>query len=350
MASILLINENKIVSRLLNLSSQKQGYDLEELNNLGASSSNYDVIFVDSDLYNEELLKNIESKFTYNYLGYIGTKKDSIPSGFDLSIEKPFLPTDFVNLIKEKIVDSAAKVDLGVKEDNIDELDLDDETELLLSEDSSELEDIDDVLSIEEDDLDGIDLSIDSSTIMSTGIVDKLQESNSNHEDLAEMVNEIDDMDIEESIDKVEDELEDIEISEPLEQDKTTVQEEDLIEEAGGVAVASVVAASVATNISQDIEEQTIQTDEFIDIDEIEIQETLGEEAEEEQQQEEIIEEIISQEVDAPVLIETTVESNDVELWIRDAVAKAITPEMIKEALDGMDVNVTLSFNSKKND
>jgi hypothetical protein len=41
------------------------------------------------------------------------------------------------------------------------------------------------------------------------------------------------------------------------------------------------------------------------------------------------------------------VESNDVEKWIRDAVAKAITPEMIKEALDGMEINVTLNFTKK---
>ena len=60
--------------------------------------------------------------------------------------------------------------------------------------------------------------------------------------------------------------------------------------------------------------------------------------------------EIIHEEVDevAPTGDETLVESNDVEAWIRDAVQKAITPAMIQEALNGMDINVNLTFNTKK--
>jgi len=101
MASILLINDNKIVSRLLQLSSQKNGYDLEEITSLPPSGDTYDFIFVDSDLYDPELIQKIRDTLHFQKLVYVGVKNEPIPEGFDLDIEKPFLPTDFVKLIEE---------------------------------------------------------------------------------------------------------------------------------------------------------------------------------------------------------------------------------------------------------
>jgi len=91
MPSILLINDNKIVSRLLKLSSEKNGYNLEEVSTLDSSGDSYDVVFVDSDKYSDALMEQIESKLNYEQLGYIGIKQERAPEGFDLVIEKPFL-------------------------------------------------------------------------------------------------------------------------------------------------------------------------------------------------------------------------------------------------------------------
>jgi uncharacterized membrane protein len=365
MPSILLINENKIVSRLLQLSSQKQGYEIEELNNLGASGTSYDVIFVDSDLYNDEMLQNIKSKFTYNHLGFIGAKKDTLPEGFDLSIEKPFLPTDFVGLIKQEVIDSVSKplieVDDAV-ETLDDELDLDDETELLLNDDEIELDTLDELDELEDD----VDLSLDSSSIMNTGIVDKMSNADSGHEELANMLTEIDEMDTEElnlgddielqELETVEEETNytnvlELEIDdEPkeLETIEESSQEElDSSIATTGVGVAAAAVGIVSADmIGEDKKEEAIMND-FENLDESQIKDALSEE---EVDTSESLEEIVSEELDELEASETTVESNDVEQWIRDAVAKAITPDMIKEALNGMDVSVTLSFNSKKED
>ena len=368
MPSILLINENKIVSRLLQLSSEKNGYSLEEVSTLDSSGDSYDVIFVDSDKYSDTLMEQIESKLKYEQLGYIGIKQESAPDGFNLLIEKPFLPTDFVDMIKEKVIGR----DVPVANEEVEPFDLDDETEVLLEDDSFDLDNIDkgveellindkveddiSLVSLDEldelDELDDVDLSLDPSLMMTTGVAASMAVSDNSNEELADMVSEIDLME-EDSLDPIEDDLESL-----VEDDILSLEEDSLLEEiaeeepeddistlavGAGVAAVGAIAsqalqADKAPERKEDIQEEISTLDDIDSLNEIDLQHALGED---------VVEEIISEEIvnDGE---ETVVESNDLQLWIRDAVAKAITPEMIKEALDGMDINVTLSFNTKK--
>ena len=349
--TILLINENKIVSRLLGLSCEKNGYELEEVKTLDVKADSYDVVFVDSELYSNELLGEIEEKLKYTKLGYIGTKQDDSPDGFDLIIEKPFLPTDFVDMIKNKVISGASQsdTDLSVDEDDMDLLmddedlnldTLDDDVDELLKGDEDQLVDLDDLDSLDDAD-DSVDLSLDPTTVMTTGIVDSMAlPDDANNEDLANMVSEIDDMPEDEI-------LSEIEIDEKIEPQEEKVKEQEKKDETlgldalvAGVGVAAVGA--LASEVGKDKQEDVLAMDDIENLKESDIQEALGESVSE------VSEEIVSEELDQ--VEETVVESNDVEQWIRDAVSKAITPSMIKEALDGMDINVTLSFSSKKED
>ncbi len=389
MPSILLINDNKIVSRLLQLSSQKHSYSLEEVTTLDTLGDSYDVIFIDSDKYSNELHEQIKSKLNFDQLGYIGTKQGSAPEGFDLVIEKPFLPTDFVDLIKKQVVEKKAQATLDVDENldiEIDDLDFDDEKELLLDEnleiDDKLQEESDEILLDDLDALDDLDLSLESSAIMSTGIAASMMQPENNHQELAGMVSEIDEMseesvlddeiskellreeDILDEIDtpKIEESIEtqldedigsiddiDEEIEKDLDQviddeqilDKEPVDTDALAIGVGAVALGAMASQVLDDNKLEDTQKGVSTMTDIEDLNEADLKSVLDE------GEGDVVEEIISQEIVSEGE-ETVVESNDIQQWIKDAVAKAITPEMIKEALDGMDVNVTLSFNSKK--
>jgi uncharacterized membrane protein len=386
MASILLVNDNKIVSRLLQLSSEKNGYTLKEVATLDGIDGSYDVVFVDSDRYSDELMGELESKLTYSKLGYIGVKQETAPEGFSLVMEKPFLPTDFVDIIKANVTASSTVVDSASKE--IDGLDLDDETALLLEEDSLDLDDLDEgveqLLTAEglENDLeleeigefeeldsldeleDELDLSLDPSTVMTTGVAAAMAASATTPpEELAEMVTEIEEMEeiadeplasLEEGLDPlVEEEVVPLELD-AMEEVAVESLEDTVVEElkeddssllataAAGVAAVGAVASQVVADKKpvESLEEEIDSLNDIDNLKETDLQQALGEE----------VSEIIHQEVDevVPTGDETLVESNDVEAWIRDAVQKAITPQMIQEALNGMDINVNLTFNTKK--
>lgn len=108
---ILLLNDNKIVSRLISLTCEKNGIDfkeIEKVNDVG-ENENYDYIFIDGDFYTDELKEEITSKIDYRYLGYIASKGTDIPDGIDIVLEKPFLPTDFLELIQNHTVDDSTQ-------------------------------------------------------------------------------------------------------------------------------------------------------------------------------------------------------------------------------------------------
>ena len=75
---ILLFNDNKIVSRLISLTCEKNGIEFHEIENkddLG-DEKNYDYIFIDGDFYTDELKEEIKSKKSYYHNGKYGRKVD----------------------------------------------------------------------------------------------------------------------------------------------------------------------------------------------------------------------------------------------------------------------------------
>ncbi len=436
MPSILLINDNKIVSRLLQLSSKKHNYDLEEISDYNPSGSAYNVVFVDSHKYNSSSLKNLMGDVTYDKLGFIGSKNGDIPSEFDIAIEKPFLPTDFVSLIDEnfKVVDSFDEEEVKEEEE---ELKMDELEEL-----SPLDEEIEEIPELEEDKpLDELEIP---QTTLSTGIANTLTPEDEKN-DLSDIVSDIDNMSDEEPIEdlsledlKIDDTIDDMEVKsesaieeiedeidaslesitkedeskesleiseeliEPLDEKEDPIEEEikespkekeeasieiekeEKKEESSAVeniaAVASIAGAGavVANALSgdkedeidsvideldgiEDIEKESdYLADEFDDLDEEEIVQALEEESE-------ILEDIPNpkESLDSPVVTameakeeiiseeittegeERVVEPTDLEEMIQKAVADSITPELLQKALEGMDINVSLSFSPK---
>jgi hypothetical protein len=97
--TILLINNNPVVSRLLALCTRKETMVLEEVSNIDeASTSRYDVLFVD-EASCEGDVASLSNKLDVGkkiYLSY----SDEPSAGFDETIKKPFLPSQITDILK----------------------------------------------------------------------------------------------------------------------------------------------------------------------------------------------------------------------------------------------------------
>ncbi len=107
---ILLLNENPVVSRLVSLSAKKMSYDFEELNAYSENLGNYDVIVVDSDT--PAPLKILKEKC--DRLIFLAPRNQNVEDIDAQILQKPFLPTDFLNLLNNKDANKHTSIDLPI--------------------------------------------------------------------------------------------------------------------------------------------------------------------------------------------------------------------------------------------
>ncbi len=99
--NLLLINKNPVVSRMLKLSAPKAGFEVEECDNVyELPKGEFDVIFIDDEMYDENFLKEIKRNIEFKQIGLITSSKDEHIEGFDFTLTKPFLPTDLIELLR----------------------------------------------------------------------------------------------------------------------------------------------------------------------------------------------------------------------------------------------------------
>lgn len=101
---VILLNNNPAVSKLVSVSLNKLGYTFTEIDNLEYLTSNdADLIICDSGLYDSKI----------NYLEYAKNQLFLIPRNradeYNLAksqtLQKPFLPTDFIDIVKRILVE-----------------------------------------------------------------------------------------------------------------------------------------------------------------------------------------------------------------------------------------------------
>lgn len=130
---LLLLNNNPAVSRLIKLSVDKVGYELDEFDDYGLIPlKNYDIIMVDSESYDEAELASICEQKECNYILYIAQRGTKKPELADVALEKPFLPTDFLALLEKikNVLKSKPSVQEPVEEYDVSEEE-DEESEAL---------------------------------------------------------------------------------------------------------------------------------------------------------------------------------------------------------------------------
>ena len=99
---LLLLNNNPAVSRLIKLSVDKVGYELDEFEDYGlVPLEHYDLIMVDNECYNEAELETLCEQSHCQYVLYICQRGSKKPEFANMALEKPFLPTDFLTLLEK---------------------------------------------------------------------------------------------------------------------------------------------------------------------------------------------------------------------------------------------------------
>lgn len=99
---LLLLNNNPAVSRLIKLSAEKAGYELDEFEDYGlVPLTTYDVILVDNELYDEASIVGACENTGCDYIIYICQRGAKKPDIAHVALEKPFLPTDFLVLLEK---------------------------------------------------------------------------------------------------------------------------------------------------------------------------------------------------------------------------------------------------------
>lgn len=105
---VILLNNNPAVSKLISVSLNKLGYEFVQIDDLETlASNNADLIICDSGLYNSEV----------NYLDYAQNQLFLIPRNkndeYNIDqneiLQKPFLPTDFIDIVKKILKDDSDK-------------------------------------------------------------------------------------------------------------------------------------------------------------------------------------------------------------------------------------------------
>jgi hypothetical protein len=110
---ILLINANPVVSRLLVLCTRDDAVVLDDVSVVAdVQSSEYDIVFVDEASYGRDVADLLVT-FGSTKKVFISYRSDDM-RGFDVTIKKPFLPSQITDIIKEVEVST---VETELKED-----------------------------------------------------------------------------------------------------------------------------------------------------------------------------------------------------------------------------------------
>jgi len=121
---ILLINANPVVSRLLALCTRDEDIVLDEVKSVDKlKDTDYDLLFVNDASYEEEIDALLGKKRIRKKI-YITYNEEPV-EGFDLTIKKPFLPSQIIEVIQSvdmsEVIEEDEEETLSLSSDAIEE-------------------------------------------------------------------------------------------------------------------------------------------------------------------------------------------------------------------------------------
>jgi len=112
---ILLINANPVVSRLLVLCTRDDTVVLDDVSVVeDVKNGEYDIVFVDEASYGRDVADLLATLGTAKKV-FISYRSDDM-RGFDVTIKKPFLPSQITDIIKER---EAIKIEASIDEESV---------------------------------------------------------------------------------------------------------------------------------------------------------------------------------------------------------------------------------------
>jgi len=279
---LLLINNNPAVSRLINLSAKKYGYEIEEFKSDDFDlNENYDVTITDNEAVSENSILLLRESGSLGDIIYIGPKGLPKPVYANYFLQKPFLPTDFIDLIK-KIEKSKNEKEIkkeeakSINEENIEPFVEHDEesTDSFVEHDEDDMDDSG-IMALDLDELDSLDLPMPDDELYD----EKGEKIDNNKEDenLQEDKVKIDDITGESDVEQVVDELsrEELSVSEESDDEDFKLDTgDDVFTEGNPSILDSEDIDEVKQLLIDDVEDKEAQTVE----EEIEIDDELADE------------------------------------------------------------------------
>jgi uncharacterized membrane protein len=187
---ILLLNDNPVVRKLVALSAQKTKDDLSVIWSVDeVEGSEYDLLIVDDAHYSDEAMNALNEKIQYKTSLLMATRGNATPAGFDKVINKPFLPTDLVDLFSQIAREMAPSVKEAVDTPR-KAIVLDDTLDDSLKDKGFDITNLDDDLN-----LDDFDIEDEDDTEAKTNVLD--------HEEVQELqglLDDTNDLDIEDEL------------------------------------------------------------------------------------------------------------------------------------------------------
>ncbi|MGZ8546357.1 MAG: hypothetical protein ACXWVU_03080 [Sulfuricurvum sp.] len=389
---ILLLNDNPVVRKLVALSAQKTKDDLSVVWSTDEiEHDTYDLLIVDDAHYSDEVMATLKEKVIFKTSLLMATRGNAVPAGFDHVINKPFLPTDLVELFAG-IENSLSKAAVAVKEDvkEKEEKENDADTQAIESEPMlEEFEDEKDVDTLDLDEMFDFEESGDEfQDTLKTNVLD--------HEEVQELQDLLDDTDELESKDtfrtedfKVEDDEEDVpetqaavlsdeEFGDLELQIQEAVGElglEDLEQEFEDEQLEELNIGNLnnleETDMFDDIDmsDGLDELDELDSIDEREMKLAVGEEVEPEIGEDEgedssfdteALNEAIKNLSTTETSVESTVEMKPLSASIEEkssqhegmealhALLKALSSDEVTKSLKGLNINININFGDSK--
>ncbi len=242
--NILLINDNPVVTKLVTLSAQKTGDTLEIVNAVEQIDAQaYDLLIFDNELFDPALYDALVSEVSFAKKLYMGSRGVDKPDAFDMIVNKPFLPTDLVDLFTdishelecapseeeplfEETLLTEEEIDLDTLDD--EEIDLESAIEALDDEEEIDLDSAIEALSDDEsesdlevepllEDMDDLEISLDAEDDM-TEVLEATPEAE-------ESILDKDDLEEVQAL------LEEEESEAPLESDSISLDDEEVLPE-----------------------------------------------------------------------------------------------------------------------
>jgi uncharacterized membrane protein len=125
---ILLFNDNPVVRKLVALSAQKTKDELSVIWSVDEiEESGYDLLIIDDALYSDETFAALKEHATFTTTLLMATRTQAVPTGFDHVINKPFLPTDLVDMfiaINKKVASTPPAPEVPMYAINLEEEEL----------------------------------------------------------------------------------------------------------------------------------------------------------------------------------------------------------------------------------
>ena len=134
---IYLVNKNPIITKLVSLSATKAGLEIVETQEI-ETNIQAEVFIVDDESFTQESFEAYKQAFPETKTGLLYSRNNAKIEGFEEYVQKPFLPTDLVNLLakmsgislaseeESKIEELSGNEELDLSE--FDDLGLDDES------------------------------------------------------------------------------------------------------------------------------------------------------------------------------------------------------------------------------